>query len=144
MLNQIAFDVQPHEAGALAIMPRIDRRALSELIAEFESRNGMEPAGGYGGLIPEFFNYGALDRYFIGNASGDNWEGIAGVYVLGCNCGEVGCWPLVCQINAADQVTWNDFRQPHRPMRNYSNFGPFVFERVQYEVSVKDMLARLG
>jgi hypothetical protein len=32
-----------------------------------------------------------------------------------------------------DHVTWDAFEQPHRKARDYSGFGPFRFERHQYD-----------
>lgn len=54
----------------------------------------FDPVGGYGGLIPESFNFGTLDRYFLGDFEPNSYFAeIGGVYLLGCDCGEVGCWP---------------------------------------------------
>jgi hypothetical protein len=92
----------------------------------------MSPAGGvYGGLIPAFFRFGRLADHFLGR-----WPGRSGSKppLLGCQCGEWGCWPLLARIRAvADSVIWDQFEQPHRPSRDYGAFGPFTFERQQYE-----------
>ena len=32
---------------------------------------------------------------------------------------------------------WEGFRQPHRPNRDYSAFGPFDFEHQQYEHEIE-------
>jgi len=37
---------------------------------------------------------------------------------------------------------WAAFKQPHRPQRNYDAFGPFVFEKGQYEEAVRDAASR--
>jgi hypothetical protein len=59
------------------------------------------------------------------------------VYLLGCQCGEVGCWPLLARIRAEDEsVVWDSFEQPNRKDRNYSGFGPFVFDAEQYREAV--------
>jgi hypothetical protein len=56
------------------------------------------------------------------------------IYVLGRECGEVGCWPLCCRVElAAEVVVWKHFEQPHRPDRDYSSFGPFAFLRDSYQ-----------
>ncbi len=35
--------------------------------------------------------------------------------VLGCVCGEPGCWPLQARITVReDVVVWGEFEQPHR------------------------------
>jgi hypothetical protein len=33
-------------------------------------------------------------------------------------------------------VTWTEFEQPYRKARDYSAFGPFVFDRGTYEDAV--------
>jgi hypothetical protein len=54
--------------------------------------------------------------------------------LLGCGCGEVGCSPLMARVTVTeDTVTWADFEQPTRPEWDYDSFGPFTFDRGQYE-----------
>ena len=66
-------------------------------------------------------------------------------WLLGCDCGEVGCWPLDARIEVTDDlVMWQDFQQPHRPERDYRSFGPFVFGRKEYDRAVADAVAALG
>ncbi|VTR76625.1 hypothetical protein [Cellulomonas hominis] len=77
------------------------------------SERGFAPAGEYAGLVP------------------------ARLWLLGCDCGEVGCWPLEADVVLTDhQVTWSGFAQPHRPAWSYAGVGPFVFDRRQYEDAV--------
>ena len=46
--------------------------------------------------------------------------------VLGCECGEWGCWPLMTSITVTDDhVTCDTFERPHRKAGDYSRFGPF-------------------
>src|SRR5262245_42822457 len=122
MTNVLSFDVSRRdEDGATVITPRVDGVMLTTLAEQFERSHGLnDPAGGYGGLIPEFLRYGPLDRYFLGKS-----EILAStpgrIFVLGCQCGEVGCWPLTCLVNTRDsEITWQSFEQPHRPARDYS------------------------
>ncbi len=61
----LSFSVQPFE-GALAVTPIINGLPLSETVSAFERDHHFEPAGGYGGLIPQWFNYGNLKLYFLG------------------------------------------------------------------------------
>jgi len=127
------------------IIPAIDGVPLTELISTFEHEQGFHPANGYGALIPENYAYGPLDRYFMGEVDGDShWSSLGGVWLLGCDCGEVGCWPLQCSVRSDGQiVTWDNFKQPHRPGRNYSQFGPFIFAQHQYKTAVSDLCDRL-
>jgi len=135
--SRISFNVQPFE-GAAAVTPVVDGTPLSEMILAFEHEQHFEPAGGYGGLIPEWVKYGALDRYFSGDfEKGSYFARLERVYVLGCLCGEVGCWPLLARISVGDaSVTWDFFQQPHRKERDYSSFGPIVFNAQQYREAV--------
>jgi hypothetical protein len=35
-------------------------------------------------------------------------------------------------------VTWDGFRQPHRPKRDYAGFGPFVFDLSTYRAAATE------
>jgi hypothetical protein len=53
--------------------------------------------------------------------------------VLGCGCGDVGCWPFRVRIELReDVVIWDGFEQPHRRKWRYDEMRPFVFDRTQY------------
>ena len=54
-----------------AIIPILNGVPLTDMILLFERENGYAPAGGYGGLIPDYFKYGPLDRYFLGDFVSD-------------------------------------------------------------------------
>ncbi|PZS29673.1 MAG: hypothetical protein DLM58_15100 [Pseudonocardiales bacterium] len=43
-----------------------------------------------------------------------------------------------------DTVTWTEFAQDHRPGWDYFGFGPFVFDRLQYERAIAWMVAEFG
>jgi hypothetical protein len=119
-------------SGAISVTPSLDGVPLTELVARFEISAGFEPVGGYGGLIPAHFNFAPFDQYFLGKSWMPNK-----VWLLACQCGEVGCWPLEAKIEVNDRkVVWRDFRQPHRPTWDYSGFGPFIFERAAYEAAL--------
>jgi hypothetical protein len=137
---QVSFRVQSFE-GALSITPVIDGTPLPEIVAAFEHEQHFEPAGGYSGLIPEWFKYGPLDKYFLGDFENDSYFArMNRVYLLGCQCGEVGCWPLIARIRTeGDSVVWDSFEQPHRRDRDYSGFGPFVFDAEQYREAIADL-----
>jgi hypothetical protein len=136
----LSFLVQRVE-HEVAIIPILNAAPLTDMILSFERENRYEPAGGYGGLIPQHFKCGPLDRYFLGDFEENSYFGDLGrIYLLGCNCGEVGCWPLAARvIPGAGSVVWDSFQQPHRPERDYSHFGPFVFNARQYRQAVADL-----
>ena len=117
-------------------MPEVNGVALLEAVSAFETSRGRTPAGGYGGLVPDHVDLGDLTAYLLGRES-PQWPRPGRLWLLGCECGEVGCWPLDARVDAgADLVVWTDFRQPYRPDRDYTGFGPFVFDREQYDAAV--------
>jgi len=146
MRNILTFHIgQPREdKDILSVTPIIDGKMLSDSVHFYERSNEFDLAGSYGGLIPDFFDYGPLDRYFLGQAASTYWKNLGGIYVLGCQCGEVGCWPLVCKVSVTENdVTWSHFKQPFRRTRDYSRFGPFVFCKTDYEVTVRELSATI-
>lgn len=57
----------------------------------------------------------------------------SGSLLYSCVCGEWGCWPFyACDKEEGDTIVWDKFKQWHRPEWDYSNFGPFVFDKKQY------------
>ena len=132
-MTSIDFQVRPFEDDndCHVVTPVVAGVVLVGLVEEFERRQLFEPSGGYGGLIPEWFRFGSALTHFLAADGAYLDEGR--VPLLGCTCGEWGCWPLLVRITLDDEkVTWSDFRQPHRPDRDYSGFGPFVFKRRDY------------
>jgi hypothetical protein len=58
--------------------------------------------------------------------------------LLGCVCGDWGCWPLAADVAVAeDLVTWSRFRNGHRDTWDLEDLGPFVFARTQYEAALR-------
>lgn len=139
------FDVVPLDdvqVDVAQVIPVIDGRSLVERVEAFERARGFDPPGGYGGLVPSFFRFGDLARYFLGPQ--EPWTDKA-TAVLACDCGELGCWPLQTHISVSEEmVSWHGFGQPHRPGRDYGDFGPFIFERRAYEAAVQRMLMQLA
>jgi hypothetical protein len=136
----LSFAIEPlkYHPEELSLTPVLNGTPLSELALLFEREHGFEPAGGYGGLVPNWFSYGSLERYFFGESDDEYFAN--GCYLLGCgDCGEVGCWPLQGRISKeGNAVIWDSFIQPHRPLRAYSDFGPFFFDLEPYSAAVRD------
>lgn len=150
-INEVRFDCRPrreddgeggYEDGVLAVVPVVDGVPLTALVDGFETAAGMQPAGdAYGGLVPEVQRAGAVADRFLGRPDGTGRPRTA---VLGCVCGDVGCWPLMARIVVtADLVVWDSFEQPHRPGRDYTGFGPFRFERGRYEDALRVLAAQV-
>ncbi|OKI06200.1 hypothetical protein A6A06_37480 [Streptomyces sp. CB02923] len=141
--NEIQFDCQRRDdyGNALEVIPCIDGIPLTDLIDRFETEAGMQPAGdAYGGLFPQLFRFGPMDDYFQGRSA----DAMGMTLLLGCECGESGCWPLEARITVTgDLVTWDSFEQPYRTKRDYTAFGPFQFDRNQYVDAVEALSAEL-
>src|SRR5579863_9305503 len=108
----LSFAIEPLEQGKniLSIIPVVNGGRLTELIEEYERGRKFEPLGGYAGLVPSNFKFGPLDLYFLAETGMTHLE-IGGHYLLGCTCGEVGCWPLTARISVSKEtVVWDRFR----------------------------------
>ncbi len=125
----------------------IDGKPFTDLVREAEAaqaaaeqRPGL--AGSYEGLpaaevLPP-------SRHFLGKPEAQHLSMQDRVHILGCDCGESGCWPLACRMTTeGNQVRWSDFCQPHRSspqnpaIWNYDGLGPFTFGRAQYEEALE-------
>jgi hypothetical protein len=141
----VSFSVEPlsDEEPVPSIVPGVNGVRLADLVAEFERAHQYEPAGGYAGLVPSYFRLGRPDEYFMG-VSPDPQISNGGHWLLGCECGEAGCWPLEARIVVGDQqISWEGFKQPFRPERDYSSFGPFRFNLEQYRGSLAGLVSKL-
>ena len=135
-----------NHSKVLAVTPSVNGVRLPDLVTKFEEAKNYEPVGGYGGIIPGWFDYGPLEKYFLGEYGQDSyWAKLGTAYILGCKCGEVGCWPLECRIRVeGNDVVWDHFSQPHRKARDYSEFGPFVFDGAQYRDALSKLIAGIS
>ncbi len=43
-----------------------------------------------------------------------------------------------------DSVIWDSFEQPHRNTREYTAFGPFQFDRRQYDDTLRAQNTAIG
>jgi hypothetical protein len=130
--------------GGAEVRLLVDDRDLAELVREVElphARAEGAPgiAGAYAGLAPSQLS-GGLRRHFFGGDGSDLACGPRDKTVLlGCDCGEPGCWPLMARIEVdGDVVVWSDFEQPHRHGWTYDGLGPLRFAREQYEAALAD------
>lgn len=138
MTSVLSFKFERTDGGSAKITPCIDGVSLADLAASFEAETGYnDPAGGYGGIVPDHFRLGPLQTYFLGQEGPTECGDQGQISALFCDCGEAGCWPLVTHVRLDDdRVIWEGFGQPHRPGRDYSTFGPFEFRRADYDKAV--------
>lgn len=144
----MSFNVGPvyDSPEPLGVTPVVDGTLLSDLVDDFEKGRGVELAGGYGGLVPQNFRFGPLDRYFLhGLPHQRAVTGPPRIWLLDCQCGVMGCNSLEARVLFDDDsVAWSNFRQPNHDGRDYSAFGPFVFERKQYGLAVSELIQALS
>jgi hypothetical protein len=140
-IRRVRFDVRqwPDGSGsARELLPQVDTFSLVDLVSCYERAAGFDVPGAYAGVVLDHFNFGDLTAYLTGRPDSAYWADKDAIALLGCDCGEVGCWPLEAQVLVDDDlVTWRGFTQPFRPKRDYGTFGPFVFRRSQYERAVR-------
>jgi hypothetical protein len=134
-LWKVRFEVLPWAGGPhRELLPIVDDVSLVDRVSEYEHAASYDVAGGYAGLVIENFPYGDLTTYLTAGRAA----------LLGCDCGELGCWSLEAAVQVdEDVVVWDLFTQPHRPARDYTGFGPFRFRRPQYEQAVRRLVSGL-
>ena len=125
--------------GLRQIKIEVNGVELPDLVREAElpsarSDEEEEMAGNYIGLVAGYMRIDLAGQFLGGQGTPMFEGGGEQTALLGCGCGEVGCSPLMARITVTDQtVTWDDFEQPTRPDWDYKGFGPFSFDRAQYE-----------
>ncbi|MGC4836844.1 hypothetical protein ACLQ3D_20310 [Micromonospora vinacea] len=113
-----------------------------DLVSGFEHAAGHDVPGAYAGIVLDHFKVGDLAAYLSGRPEFAYRSQNGVIALLGCDCGEVGCWPLEAQVITTEHsVIWRGFSQIYRRERDYGDFGPFVFERSQYERAVREVVA---
>jgi hypothetical protein len=147
VVRKVRFEVRPWGSGTplgRELLPYVDDVSLVDLVSGYEHAARYDVAGEYAGLVPDHFNFGDLASYLTGQPDSSYWARRGAVALLGCECGEVGCWPLEAEVlTSEDVVTWRGFRQPYRPTRDYGSFGPFVFRRSHYERSIREAILQV-
>jgi hypothetical protein len=142
LVRRVRFDVRPWGDGpdpARELLPFVDNVSLVDLVSGYEHAAGFDVPGAYAGVVLDHFKFGDLTAYLTGQPDSAYWANRGVIALLGCDCGEAGCWPLESQVLVGnDVVTWRGFVQPFRPQRDYGSFGPFTFRRSQYESAVRE------
>ncbi len=60
------------------------------------------PISDSGGLVPEYYRFGPAREHWFGLREFSGRTGV--IPVLGCSCGEWGCWPTYATV-VADEET---------------------------------------
>jgi hypothetical protein len=138
-VNRVEFVVAPDGSTCLDIKidgVRLQEHARRAEITSAAAEGEPELAGAYDGLTP-LHAVCWPSRHFLGEPAlpaTDDGDTV----LLGCDCGDWGCWPLVARVEvAAATVTWHHFKNPHRAAWDLNRLGPFTFERAQYEASLR-------
>jgi hypothetical protein len=95
------------------------------------------------GAYRPLWGYGFERGLFFGRPASENLDYGDRVALMGCVCGDVGCWPFLASIEVTeDEIAWTAFRQPHRRRWNYARLPRLLFERSQYEFAVDNARER--
>jgi hypothetical protein len=134
----------PSDRRALRIL--VDGRDLAEIVGDHErpyadAEGHPNIAGGYAGLDPRQLDRPISEHFWRCARFRSRVRTGGKTVLLGCTCGEPGCWPLMASIEVhPEEVVWRDFEQPHRGGRwSYESFGPFVFDRSRYEQALRSL-----
>jgi hypothetical protein len=141
-VNRLSFALK-WESGARYVEPVVDDRRLSIIVDEFERARGFAPAGGYSGLLASASDVVPIDQRFLGVALPGQRSDVK-PQILGCECGESGCWPLLARVEIdGASITWTALEQPHRQERDYSELG-FRFDRSHYYAALARLADEIG
>ena len=146
-MNRITFKIikkHKYNSGCESSLVNIliDDKPLAKIMKAYEmpmaTKEGHpDLAGGYHAI--EVLS--SLEKYYLGKDKADWGDEKNKTALLGCECGAVGCWPLLCKISLqGNEVIWSEFEQPHRDDDwDYSAFEGFVFEKQQYLKAIDAM-----
>ena len=141
-MHTVEFRIEREEfpAGVSSVVnPYVDGVRLQDLIRPveqpFADREGKpDLAGAYAGLPGSTIPWPT--RHLLGDPL-LSWYDDGDTVLLGCECGDPGCWPLTAHVEVTDSsVTWYHFRTGHRDW-NLSDLEPLVFDRTQYERALR-------
>jgi hypothetical protein len=140
--SEIRFCVEPWAPTGTLLTPLIDGRSFVELVTEYEEHHGWEDAGIHEGLVLGREQIQDLPRYLLHGQSLELF-GDTGTVLLGCTCGNIDDGPFFGTVLVTDdEVTWRDFKNPRTDSLDwdYSDLGPFAFDKTQYEQAINDAM----
>ena len=142
IMEHIEFRIVTEELGVgvfPTLVPHLNGVPLPDLVGKaelpFARREGNpDLAGSYAGLLEDGV------RWPSGHYLGDpalSWFGDGDTVLLGCNCGDWGCWPFTAMVIVAeDTVNWSGYRTGHRDW-DYRELRDVTFDRRQYEQALR-------
>lgn len=144
-MNKLELKIGPPGTefpDAIVVQIWIDGNPLIDLLKVYElpfaqKEGNPQIAGAYMGFHPEDF----LQHLEEVNEAGKT-------VLLDCTCGVWGCWTLFARISPSEnRVIWSDFEQKHRragsaQFWDYKDFGPFEFDRKDYEAQLEALKNR--
>ncbi|WP_133871914.1 hypothetical protein [Paractinoplanes brasiliensis] len=131
--EELGVGVRPTLVPYLSGVSLLDLVRKAELpFARREGSRGL--AGSYAGLLGEEVRWPS--RHYLGNPV-LSWFGDGDTVLLGCGCGDWGCWPFTALVTVdEDTVTWSGYRTGHRDW-DYRELRDFTFDRHQYEEALR-------
>ena len=142
-MQRIEFRTIEQELGIGGVLPtlvpHLDGVPLPDLVRKAElpfARGEGKPdlAGRYVGLSKDQVRWPS--RHYLGNPV-LSWFGDGDTVLLGCGCGDWGCWPFTAIVRVtADTVTWSGYRTGHRDW-DYRELREIAFDRFQYEEALR-------
>jgi hypothetical protein len=146
MLHTISFEFDECD-GLWGIMPHLDGRSLSEItnaheaISEIPLRQDLRRGivSGNGPLITWLVNR-FEDTPTVADFPPRTVEQ---AFAQVCGCGEWGCGHTAVDIEVTEnRVIWSNLRTWITKYQPYPNFGPWAFDRAQYEAEC-ERIARI-
>jgi hypothetical protein len=141
-MERIEFRTLEQELGVgvfPTIVPHLNGVPLPDLIRKVEmpsARREGNPdlAGKYAGLVDDAVRWPS--RHYLGTPT-LSWFDDGDTVLLGCDCGDWGCWPFTAIITLTkNTVTWSGYRTGHRDW-DYRELRDITFDRGQYEQAVR-------
>lgn len=140
-VDVVEFRLEREELGAgtfPVINLVVNGARLQEIVRRVElpfakAEGKPDLAGRYAGLAVR--GPGLPARHFLGKPV-ETWFGDGDTILLGCVCGDPGCWPLTARVEVSDStVVWSGFRTGHRAW-DISSIGAFTFDRHTYDAAL--------
>jgi hypothetical protein len=141
-MERIEFRTVAEELGVgvyPTLIPYLNGLALPDLVRRTElpfARREGKPrlAGRYAGLLDDDVRWPS--GHYLG-APVLSWFGDGDTVLLGCICGDWGCWPFTAMVTVTeDTVTWSGFRTGHRDW-DYRELRDITLDRGQYEEALR-------